>query len=138
MAIDIGKFLDLYFEESLAAREKLSQSLQGLVVSAVLNKEETLDSAIRAAHIIKGSSGTFGFNEIADLAAALERVFLRIQSHELVMSDSLSIICFDALEELQCLLDRRQHGEPCDAVSASRISVCLAEWPMVNVKTGLA
>lgn len=135
MTIDLRKFLHLYFEENEIAQKLLLQCLRNIASND--DSEGALVSAIRAAHLIKGSSGAFGFNEIVDLAAALELVLVRMQRHELVMSDALGVVCSRGVEEIGRLLAQRQQGVDVNAKLAGQIGVRLTEWPTEHVATGI-
>ncbi len=83
MAIDMTQFYQVFFEESaehLAAMETLLLELD------IENPDsEQLNAIFRAAHSIKGSAGTFGFNDLAATTHILENLLDRIRKQELAL-----------------------------------------------------
>jgi two-component system chemotaxis sensor kinase CheA len=73
MAVDISRFLPQYFEESQQCMREMEQCLAALAGAPVWSGV-LADKASRAAHCIKGNSGAFGFEEVAQLAGAIEHV----------------------------------------------------------------
>ena len=69
-SIDISQFHELFFEESLEGLDSMEQGL--LSLSPENQDKEIINTIFRAAHSIKGGSGTFGFNDIAHFTHALE------------------------------------------------------------------
>ncbi len=83
MSIDMRQFYQVFFEESeehLAAMETL---LLGLDIGQP--DPEQLNAIFRAAHSIKGSSGTFGFTDLAEVTHILETLLDRLRKHEIVL-----------------------------------------------------
>jgi two-component system, chemotaxis family, sensor kinase CheA len=76
MSIDLSQFNDAFFEEALAYLDQAEDDLLRLE-KASLNPDDcknSIDSAFRAIHSIKGSAGSLGFLEIDRLSHALETV----------------------------------------------------------------
>jgi len=71
MSIDMEQFYEVFFEESLEGLDIMEQSL--LSISKNENCDlEVINTIFRAAHSIKGGSGTFGFNDVANFTHVLE------------------------------------------------------------------
>lgn len=101
MAIDMSQFYQVFFEESaehLAAMEALLLDLD------VENPDtEQLNAIFRAAHSIKGSAGTFGFNDLAETTHILENLLDRIRKQELGLRPDMVdafLECGDLLREM--------------------------------------
>ena len=101
MAIDMTQFYQVFFEESaehLAAMETLLLELD------IENPDsEQLNAIFRAAHSIKGSAGTFGFNDLAETTHILENLLDRIRKQELgLRADMVDAFleCGDCLREM--------------------------------------
>ena len=62
MAIDMSQFYQVFFEE--AAEHLASMEALLLAIDPGAPDPEEVNALFRAAHSIKGSSGTFGFQEI--------------------------------------------------------------------------
>lgn len=71
MAIDLQQFHEVFFQESLEGLEIMEQALL-TIQDGEEPDPETINTIFRAAHSIKGGSGTFGFSEIADFTHVLE------------------------------------------------------------------
>ncbi|HEX7045109.1 MAG TPA: chemotaxis protein CheA [Burkholderiales bacterium] len=86
MAIDLRRFHSTYFEESLEGVAVMEAEL--LDIERMLQRSggaqeldaERLNRIFRAAHSIKGGSGTFGFADVAHFAHALESLLDEIRS----------------------------------------------------------
>lgn len=64
MEIDLSQFSQVFFEESLEGLESMESELLKLDIAAP--DPEAINTIFRAAHSIKGGSGTFGFNQVAN------------------------------------------------------------------------
>lgn len=83
MAIDMSQFYQVFFEESAEHLATMEALLLALDVDEP--DAEQLNAIFRAAHSIKGSSGTFGFTDLAATTHILENLLDRIRKHELVL-----------------------------------------------------
>ena len=70
MSIDISQFLDTFYEESFEGLDVMESELLTLDVGEADN--EVINTIFRAAHSIKGGSGTFGLNAVADYTHVME------------------------------------------------------------------
>lgn len=70
MSVDISQFLDTFYDESFEGLDTMETELLGLVPGAADN--ESINTIFRAAHSIKGGSGTFGLSAVADFTHVLE------------------------------------------------------------------
>lgn len=70
MSIDMKQFHQTFFDESFEGLDIMETGLLGLEVGAA--DEDVVNSIFRAAHSIKGGSGTFGFTDIASFTHVLE------------------------------------------------------------------
>ncbi len=70
MSIDLQQFHQTFFDESFEGLDVMEDGLLGLEVGAA--DEDVVNSIFRAAHSIKGGSGTFGFTDIASFTHVLE------------------------------------------------------------------
>lgn len=70
MSIDMSQFLQTFYEESFEGLEIMESSLLNLDIGAA--DEEVINTIFRAAHSIKGGSGTFGLMDIASFTHVLE------------------------------------------------------------------
>ncbi|MBL1293245.1 MAG: chemotaxis protein CheA [Thiotrichales bacterium] len=70
MSIDMKQFHQTFFDESFEGLDIMESGLLGLEVGAA--DEDVVNAIFRAAHSIKGGSGTFGFTDIASFTHILE------------------------------------------------------------------
>ena len=70
MSIDMAQFHQVFFEESLEGLDIMEGGLLDMDPGAVDSEE--INAIFRAAHSIKGGSGTFGFTEVADFTHVME------------------------------------------------------------------
>ncbi len=72
MSIDLSQFHQSFFEEAQLCLDQAEASL--LAYERGEGDADTLDSAFRAIHSIKGSASTLGFNQIGEVSHELESV----------------------------------------------------------------
>ena len=70
MSIDMSQFHQVFFEESFEGLENMESALLDLNRGEA--DAETINTIFRAAHSIKGGSGTFGFVEVAGFTHVME------------------------------------------------------------------
>jgi two-component system chemotaxis sensor kinase CheA len=70
MSIDMSQFLQTFFEESFEGLSLMEAELLHLDVGAA--DAETINTIFRAAHSIKGGSGTFGLTAVAEYTHVME------------------------------------------------------------------
>ena len=70
MTIDMSQFLDTFYEESFEGLEVMESELLDLDPGTA--DSEIINTIFRAAHSIKGGSGTFGLNGVADFTHVME------------------------------------------------------------------
>ena len=108
MSIDLRRFHSTFFEESLEGVASMEAELlemerqlrRGGKQAAENFDEERLNHIFRAAHSIKGGSGTFGFAQVADFAHALESLLDEARSgHRLLDADTVGLL----LRAVDCL-----------------------------------
>lgn len=100
MSIDLSQFHGVFFEESFEGLEIMETEL--LELDFQNPGEEEINKIFRAAHSIKGGSGSFGFNEITNFTHVLETLLDEVRSgkHELTQ-DKVNLL----LTSVDCLRD---------------------------------
>jgi two-component system chemotaxis sensor kinase CheA len=73
MAIDLNRFIGTFFDEAQEHLESIEEKAMALEAPGV--DPEVLNAIFRAAHSIKGGSGTFGFNQLAEATHEMETLF---------------------------------------------------------------
>ena len=119
MAIDMTQFYQVFFEESaehLAAMETLLLELD------IDNPDaEQLNAIFRAAHSIKGSAGTFGFNDLAETTHILENLLDRIRKQELVLRADMVDAFLECGNRLREMLEGHQGRGEVDPAAVEAI-----------------
>ncbi|MEC5396844.1 chemotaxis protein CheW [Uliginosibacterium sp. H1] len=101
MSIDMSRFHATFFEE---AQEHLG-SMEALLLEIDLSAPdaEALNAIFRAAHSIKGSAGTFGFNDLAEVTHDLETLLDLVRKGERALTEDIvdaSLVAGDVLKNL--------------------------------------
>ncbi len=123
MSIDMSQFYQVFFEETaehLASMETLLLELDVQDPDA-----EQLNAIFRAAHSIKGSSGTFGFTDLQDVTHILENLLDKIRKHEIQLREEMIDAFLDAGDVLKNLLAAHQGDGEADRPAAEAICVRL-------------
>ena len=119
MAIDMSQFYQVFFEETgehLASMENLLLTLDVGAPDA-----EQLNAIFRAAHSIKGSSGTFGFTDLTDVTHILENLLDRIRKGEIKLREEMIDAFLDAGDVLKVLLAAHKGEGEADREAAAAI-----------------
>ncbi|MBC8021540.1 MAG: chemotaxis protein CheA [Burkholderiales bacterium] len=73
MPIDLNRFIATFFEEAKEHLETIEA--QAMALGSGRDDVETLNTIFRAAHSIKGGSGTFGFTQLSEATHEIETLF---------------------------------------------------------------
>ncbi len=101
MSIDISQFLQTFYEESFEGLDIMEKELLNLDVGAA--DIETVNTIFRAAHSIKGGSGTFGLNAVASYTHVMETLLDEMRSGKRsVTQDAVNVLLrsVDVLREM--------------------------------------
>jgi len=101
MTLDLSRFHQTFFDESFEGLDTMEAALLRLDPAAV--DAETINTIFRAAHSIKGGSGTFGFTAVASFTHLLETLLDQMRSGKRVVTAEnvdLLLKSSDALREL--------------------------------------
>jgi two-component system chemotaxis sensor kinase CheA len=123
MTIDMSRFYQVFFdetEEHLAAMERL---LLGLDLSSP--EDDDLNAIFRAAHSIKGSSGTFGFTDMADVTHELETLLDRIRKHEIAIAPEMIDAFLESRDVLKDQLEAHRAGRIAESDPAKVVTAKL-------------
>ena len=73
MAIDLNRFIATFFDEAQEHLESVEE--HAMALGSGKQDPEVLNAIFRAAHSIKGGSGTFGFTQLTDATHEMETLF---------------------------------------------------------------
>lgn len=113
MTLDISQFHQVFFEEAAEHLANMESLLLALDVEAP--SQEDLNAIFRAAHSIKGGSGTFGFGDMTEVTHVLETLLDRVRKGELSLTPERVDACLAAGDVLKAQLAHHQGGPEVDA-----------------------
>ncbi|MGI6778778.1 MAG: chemotaxis protein CheW [Acetivibrionales bacterium] len=97
--MDMNQYLEIFIEESREHLQHLNQSLLQLEKNP--QDEAMLNEIFRAAHTLKGMSGTMGFNKMSTLTHDMENVLQLLRSEEIKVNTELIDLLFKCLDALE-------------------------------------
>ncbi|HLP96912.1 MAG TPA: chemotaxis protein CheA [Sideroxyarcus sp.] len=125
MSIDMSQFYQVFFEESA---EHLA-NMESLLLALDLQHPDPdqLNAIFRAAHSIKGGSGTFGFSDVTEVTHVLETLLDRIRKNEIAITSVMVDAFLQAGDVLHGLLDAHQNGGEADVQASQAIRTKLEQ-----------
>ncbi|TMO05565.1 chemotaxis protein CheA [Pseudoalteromonas sp. S558] len=119
MSIDLSQFFEVFFEESFEGLDTMEAELLNLVPGE--EDLETINTIFRAAHSIKGGSGTFGFSSVADFTHVLETLLDQIRQGERELGTEHVNLLLKAVDCLRGLLAALQAEQDPDLTEADSL-----------------
>jgi two-component system chemotaxis sensor kinase CheA len=132
MAIDLNRFIGTFFDEAQEHLESIEEKAMSLASGR--HDPELLNSIFRAAHSIKGGSGTFGFTQLSEATHEMETLFDQLRKGKRQPDASTVRLLLDACDVFKAHLGRLKSGKR-DADPAMD-SVCgkIAEYRATGAK----
>lgn len=112
MTIDMSQFYQVFFEETAEHLASMESLLLGLNIDSP--NLDDLNAIFRAAHSIKGGSGTFGFSDMIESTHILETLLDRLRKEELKPTAEMIDVFLQAGDALKSQLDGHQNGTAVD------------------------
>lgn len=136
MSIDMSQFFQVFFEESAEHLAEMERLLLEMDVNAP--DREEMNAIFRAAHSIKGGSGTFGFTDMADVTHILENLLDRLRKGELLPHAEMIDVFLEATdvlkEQLNChIRGTKANTQPAEAVCAKLYAMTQDKAPQATV-----
>ena len=119
MSIDIAQFHQVFFEESFEGLEVMESGLVELEIGRP--DIEAINSIFRAAHSIKGGSGTFGFTDIGEFTHVVEALLDEMRSGERDVTREAVDVLLAAVDSLRDMLNAARDGTDFDAASVADV-----------------
>lgn len=119
MSVDLSQFHQVFFEESYEGLDIMESALLNLDLSDL--DSEAINAIFRAAHSIKGGSGTFGFNEIADFTHVVETLLDLIRSDQFVMEADHVDLFLKSVDCIRTMINELEAGDACDTMVAENL-----------------
>jgi two-component system chemotaxis sensor kinase CheA len=101
--MDMSQYLEIFIEESKEHLQNMSQSL--LQLEKDPGDTSVLNEIFRAAHTLKGMSGTMGFNSMQKLTHTMEDVLQALRNSEINVTPNLVDLMFKCLDALEKYVD---------------------------------
>lgn len=118
MTFDMSQFLVTFYEESFEGLDIMEKELLDLDVGEA--DLETINTIFRAAHSIKGGSGTFGLNDVASFTHVMETLLDEMRDGKRDVTQNGVNILLESVDVLREMLLTLQAE---DEVDAQRVAV---------------
>jgi two-component system chemotaxis sensor kinase CheA len=109
MAIDLNRFIATFFDEAQEHLEAIEE--RAMTLNSGKQDPEVLNAIFRAAHSIKGGSGTFGFTQLTEATHEMETLFDALRKGKGKADDSTVRLLLDACDVFKSHLARLKGGE---------------------------
>ncbi|HEY4998633.1 MAG TPA: Hpt domain-containing protein, partial [Usitatibacter sp.] len=109
MAIDLNRFIATFFDEAQEHLESIEE--KAMALGSGRADAETLNSIFRAAHSIKGGSGTFGFTQLSEATHEMETLFDGLRKGKGEADEGTVRVLLDACDAFKAHLARLKAGE---------------------------
>lgn len=119
MSIDVSQFYQVFFEESLEGLDVMEAGLLSLDVGTA--DDEAINTIFRAAHSIKGGSGTFGFSDVAEFTHAVETLLDEMRGHKRAVTRAGVDLLLRSVDVLRNMLMATRDGEATDKPAAEEV-----------------
>jgi two-component system chemotaxis sensor kinase CheA len=119
MAIDMSQFYQVFFEEAKEHLDNMESLLLALDVGDP--SLDDLNAIFRAAHSIKGGSGTFGFTDMTEVTHVLETLLDRLRKGELQPTTEMVDAFLSAGDVLRAQLEHHQGGPEADPAAIADV-----------------
>ncbi|WP_428239452.1 chemotaxis protein CheA [Gynuella sp.] len=118
-SIDLSQFHQVFFEESLEGLDSMENCLLEIDVSNI--DRELINTIFRAAHSIKGGSGTFGFTDISQFTHVIETLLDEIRSDQRGLTQANVELFLQSVDCLRNMLADLQDGRSVDLTQADKL-----------------
>lgn len=118
MSIDMAQFHQVFFEESFEGLDAMESGLLNLDMGDV-NVDE-INTIFRAAHSIKGGSGTFGFNSVSDFTHVMETLLDEMRDGRRLITQTAVDVLLGSVDCLREMLQAIQGGSEINQQSVSQ------------------
>ncbi len=112
MAIDMAQFHQVFFEESFEGLDTMESGLLNMD-NGVVDQEE-INAIFRAAHSIKGGSGTFGFTNIAEFTHVVETMLDEMRDGRRSVTPEAVSALLGSVDVIRSMLNAAKEGNAVD------------------------
>ena len=119
MSIDISQFLDTFYEESFEGLDIMETELLGLNPGEA--DSESINTIFRAAHSIKGGSGTFGLTAVAEFTHVLETLLDEMRDERREVTQPAVDLMLASVDILRDMLRALKNSEEIDVTRVADV-----------------
>ncbi|QPK64188.1 chemotaxis protein CheA [Methylomonas sp. LL1] len=112
MSIDMAQFHQVFFEESFEGLDAMESGLLNLDMGDV--DADEINTIFRAAHSIKGGSGTFGFTAVSDFTHVMETLLDEMRDGRRQVTQPAVNVLLGSVDCLREMLQAIQNGGEID------------------------
>lgn len=123
MRIDLAQFHQVFFEESFERLDAMETGLLNLTVGDV--DLEEINTLFRAAHSIKGGSGTFGFCAVSSYTHILENLLDEMRNGRRTVYQSAIDLLLESVDCLRLMLTAMRDGREIDEARVAAVKTAL-------------
>jgi two-component system chemotaxis sensor kinase CheA len=123
MGIDVSQFHQVFFEESFEGLESMESAL--LELSRGSDDPELIHLIFRAAHSIKGGSGTFGFSAVANFTHVMETLLDEMREGQREVTETALNLLLESGDVLRNMLEAARDGSDFDVERVGSIQAQL-------------
>ncbi len=102
--MDTSQYLEIFIEETREHLQNLNEQI--LILEKEPENKDTINEIFRAAHSLKGMSGTMGFKRMQRLTHDMENLFQEISNETMKVQSGLIDILFRGLDALEGYLEK--------------------------------
>ena len=125
MSIDLSQFHDTFYEESFEGLDSMESGLLQLEQGEV--DLENINTIFRAAHSIKGGSGTFGFSVVADFTHDMETLLDQMRNSQREVTLPVVNTLLACVDVLRGMLTAIKAGEEVDEQAVAKMTARLQD-----------
>jgi|CXWL01.1.fsa_nt_gi two-component system chemotaxis sensor kinase CheA len=123
MSIDMSQFHQVFFEECFEGLEAMESGLLNLDTGDI--DSEVINTIFRGAHSIKGGSGTFGFNDVADFTHIMETLLDEMRDGRRKVTQPAVDVLLGSVDCLRSMLTSIQAEEAVDTAAVGKYKTAL-------------
>ena len=123
MSIDMSQFHQVFFEECFEGLEAMESGLLSLDIGDI--DSEVINTIFRAAHSIKGGSGTFGFTVVAEYTHIMETLLDEMRDGRRQVTKPAVDVLLGSVDCLREMLTSIQNEEDVNMESAAKHQAAL-------------
>jgi two-component system chemotaxis sensor kinase CheA len=119
MTINMEQFHQTFFEESFEGLDSMESGLLNLQAGGT--DADTINTIFRAAHSIKGGSGTFGFGEVAGFTHVLETLLNEMRDGRRPVTPEAVNLLLESVDVLREILGAVRAKAPIDSARTDEV-----------------